>query len=219
MPSRHCANASAQRQFDDDHALGGLWHGASWNFVLWGGLNGLGLIVYKGWRASARGAVTRWWHHAVGVFLTFHFITMTRIWFRSGGHVCRILDTPHDIWTEWFTANVIEQLLFEFWSSPFGAIVSGYGPVLGLMAAGMAIHCLTGASSRLPHGIRQCAVVGAVGHHLPGHWFGIRRNVSGVQPFIYFSSELLRDLDLLIALGFLIGARSSKHRHGQHTPG
>ena len=30
--------------------LGGLWHGASWNFVLWGGLNGLGLIAYKGWR-------------------------------------------------------------------------------------------------------------------------------------------------------------------------
>ena len=25
--------------------LGGLWHGASWNFMLWGGLNGLGLVV------------------------------------------------------------------------------------------------------------------------------------------------------------------------------
>ena len=40
---------------------------------------------------------------------------------------------------------------------------------------------------------------------------------SGVQPFIYFP-ELLRDLDLLIGTaGFLIGARSGKHRHGQHT--
>ena len=29
--------------------LGGLWHGASWNFVIWGGLNGLGMIVYKVW--------------------------------------------------------------------------------------------------------------------------------------------------------------------------
>jgi alginate O-acetyltransferase complex protein AlgI len=27
--------------------LGGLWHGASWNFVLWGGLHGLGLAVQK----------------------------------------------------------------------------------------------------------------------------------------------------------------------------
>ena len=30
--------------------LGGLWHGASWNFIIWGGLNGLGLIVYQLWK-------------------------------------------------------------------------------------------------------------------------------------------------------------------------
>ena len=30
--------------------LGGLWHGASWNFMIWGGLNGVGMIVYKFWR-------------------------------------------------------------------------------------------------------------------------------------------------------------------------
>lgn len=29
--------------------LGGLWHGASWNFVIWGALNGIGMIVYKIW--------------------------------------------------------------------------------------------------------------------------------------------------------------------------
>jgi D-alanyl-lipoteichoic acid acyltransferase DltB (MBOAT superfamily) len=27
--------------------IGGLWHGASWNFVLWGGLNGIGIVLYK----------------------------------------------------------------------------------------------------------------------------------------------------------------------------
>lgn len=27
--------------------LGGLWHGASWNFVIWGALNGAGMIIYK----------------------------------------------------------------------------------------------------------------------------------------------------------------------------
>jgi D-alanyl-lipoteichoic acid acyltransferase DltB (MBOAT superfamily) len=31
--------------------LGGLWHGASWNFVLWGGLHGLYLIVNHAWHA------------------------------------------------------------------------------------------------------------------------------------------------------------------------
>jgi D-alanyl-lipoteichoic acid acyltransferase DltB (MBOAT superfamily) len=30
--------------------IGGLWHGASWKFVIWGGLNGLGILVYKYWR-------------------------------------------------------------------------------------------------------------------------------------------------------------------------
>ncbi|MCM1107803.1 MAG: hypothetical protein NC388_01975 [Clostridium sp.] len=30
--------------------LGGLWHGASCNFMIWGGLNGLGMVVFKFWR-------------------------------------------------------------------------------------------------------------------------------------------------------------------------
>ena len=30
--------------------LGGLWHGASWNFIIWGGLNGLGTIGYQFWK-------------------------------------------------------------------------------------------------------------------------------------------------------------------------
>ena len=30
--------------------LGGLWHGASWNFMIWGGLNGIGILAYKIWR-------------------------------------------------------------------------------------------------------------------------------------------------------------------------
>jgi D-alanyl-lipoteichoic acid acyltransferase DltB (MBOAT superfamily) len=33
--------------------LGGLWHGASWNFVIWGGLNGIGILVYKSWKGMS----------------------------------------------------------------------------------------------------------------------------------------------------------------------
>ena len=32
--------------------LGGLWHGASWNFVVWGGLHGLYLVIAHGWQIS-----------------------------------------------------------------------------------------------------------------------------------------------------------------------
>jgi len=30
--------------------LGGIWHGASWNFMIWGGLNGIGMVVFKFWK-------------------------------------------------------------------------------------------------------------------------------------------------------------------------
>ena len=33
----------------DTMLLGGLWHGASWNFMIWGGLNGLGMVVQHIW--------------------------------------------------------------------------------------------------------------------------------------------------------------------------
>ena len=38
--------------------LGGLWHGASWNFVIWGGLHGLYLAVHK-WMLGDRKVVMR----------------------------------------------------------------------------------------------------------------------------------------------------------------
>ena len=38
----------------DTMLLGGLWHGASFNFITWGGLNGLGILVYKWWRRQGR---------------------------------------------------------------------------------------------------------------------------------------------------------------------
>ena len=34
--------------------LGGLWHGASWTFVLWGGLHGVFLIINHAWRTLRR---------------------------------------------------------------------------------------------------------------------------------------------------------------------
>ena len=36
--------------------LGGLWHGAGWTFVLWGGIHGVMLIAIHAWRAAAKSA-------------------------------------------------------------------------------------------------------------------------------------------------------------------
>lgn len=35
----------------DTMLLGGLWHGASWNFMIWGGLNGVGMLIYRFWNS------------------------------------------------------------------------------------------------------------------------------------------------------------------------
>ncbi len=64
--------------------LGGLWHGATLNFIIWGGLNGLGLVISKFWRRISpyeklKSLPVHWWK----VLNTFAFITMTRIFFRA----------------------------------------------------------------------------------------------------------------------------------------
>jgi hypothetical protein len=42
-----------QRNLMTTMVLGGLWHGASWNFVIWGALHGAFLAINHGWRAAA----------------------------------------------------------------------------------------------------------------------------------------------------------------------
>ena len=62
--------------------LGGLWHGASWNFVIWGALHGFVLAAERLWR-DYRPAGWRRMPQALGILLTFHFVTLTWIFFRS----------------------------------------------------------------------------------------------------------------------------------------
>ena len=63
--------------------LGGLWHGPSWNFVIWGALHGAGLVVVRVWQnvrgPSRPGALRRY----LGILATFHFVTFAWIFFRA----------------------------------------------------------------------------------------------------------------------------------------
>ena len=68
--------------------LGGLWHGASWNFIIWGGINGFGMIINKIWREMG-------WH--------IRFLAMTVLTF---GLV--MLD---------YMFNLPVWHLFSFWSA------------------------------------------------------------------------------------------------------
>jgi alginate O-acetyltransferase complex protein AlgI len=65
--------------------LGGLWHGASWNFVLWGTLHGVGLAVthaWQSWRGRPRRAPA-WWARALAGFCTAQFVCFAWIFFRA----------------------------------------------------------------------------------------------------------------------------------------
>ena len=91
--------------------LGGLWHGASWNFVFWGFLHGLGLAVTRWYQRSKAARLARkgpslapesayrvaaggppppkvsteptFGARAFGVFLTFHYVCLAWIFFRA----------------------------------------------------------------------------------------------------------------------------------------
>ena len=61
-------------------ALGGLWHGAAWTFVLWGIVHGLGLAVCAVWRRIGRDVPT-----PLAWLATFLFVVFAWVLFRSAG--------------------------------------------------------------------------------------------------------------------------------------
>jgi D-alanyl-lipoteichoic acid acyltransferase DltB (MBOAT superfamily) len=66
--------------------LGGLWHGASWSFLLWGGLHGSFLIAHRAWTALPGTAWLRerggWLWRLVATALTFHCVCLAWCFFR-----------------------------------------------------------------------------------------------------------------------------------------
>jgi alginate O-acetyltransferase complex protein AlgI len=58
--------------------LGGLWHGASWMFVLWGACHGAALVLHRAWSGFGLRMP-----RAMAWLLTFNFINLTWIFFRA----------------------------------------------------------------------------------------------------------------------------------------
>jgi len=107
--------------------IGGLWHGASWMFIIWGGLNGLGLVVFKRWKkispfANMDNVAVRIW----GVCATYLFISFTRIFFRSPD-----LDTAK---------AVINQMVYNPALYLFFDIVVAYKWVFLVIVIGFIFH-------------------------------------------------------------------------------
>jgi D-alanyl-lipoteichoic acid acyltransferase DltB (MBOAT superfamily) len=107
--------------------LGGLWHGASWQFMVWGGLNGVGLVVYKLWRrVSPYEKSTHWGVRFWKIFNTFLFITFTRIWFRGES-----MEKAN---------QMIRQIFGEFQWAVVPQVLWSYRLVFAVMALGYVMH-------------------------------------------------------------------------------
>ncbi len=153
--------------------FGGLWHGSSWNFVIWGGLNGLSIVTYKLWRKISpwepyNNIAMRVWKIA----LTLAFISFTRIFFRAANM---------DIAT-----NMMHQIGNQFHASIIPQAIEAYWFYYLIMVLGYIIHWL---SSDVKNWYRQLFI--------DLHWslkaivcvFAIYlsyQSLQGAQPFIYF---------------------------------
>ncbi len=106
--------------------VGGLWHGASENFVIWGTMNGIALIFYNYWKKispyeNSTALIVRFWR----IFITFQFITFTRIWFRLEDSSEPLAMINH-IWNHLDLKWDIVKLVFQTYSSVFWIITLGY---------------------------------------------------------------------------------------------
>ncbi|MGZ3920416.1 MAG: MBOAT family O-acyltransferase, partial [Bacteroidia bacterium] len=154
--------------------LGGLWHGSSTLFIIWGGLNGLGLIIHKFWKKISpfKGNENLFIKFML-MLVTLTFISFTRIFFRS---------------PDMQTVNMLFYRINNF----FGAgqlleVVWGYKFVFGLMLAGYLIHWIPERFKQKYRGWfahQNYIVMGAIAVIII---FLSYQLMSGeMQPFIYF---------------------------------
>jgi len=111
--------------------IGGLWHGASENFVMWGAMNGAALIIYNHWRKlspyeNSNSLFVRFWR----ILFTFNFITFTRIWFR--------------LEEDGLPARMLNQIWYNFDLNPetFSILMTGFDTALYVMILGYILHWL-----------------------------------------------------------------------------
>lgn len=157
--------------------LGGLWHGASLNFVAWGGMHGLALALHKWVREHVfhhekhyHSTGLRW---LLSVLLTFHFVAFCWIFFRN-----------HTFEASWM---MITQIVTNFHPELFEQVVTGYWIVFAMMLFGYVTHFVPDALQNrcvrvlVRGGVVLCALLISAVIYLV-----IQVKSSEIQPFIYF---------------------------------
>ena len=155
--------------------LGGLWHGSSWNFVTWGTLNGVGLVVYKNWKKISPWAdQSRWYNRAIGLVITLVFITFTRAWFRAptwDGAIQILAKIPNDFG----------------WSTVCG-VLAGNWKYFTVLVLGYCIHWIPSAyKTRLRQAVSSAPAWALFALVLTSTMVIYQILSAEVQPFIYFA--------------------------------
>ncbi len=156
--------------------LGGLWHGASWNFVFWGGFHGVALALHKAYLrylGRPKDYVSHGWRRVAGIVLTFHLVCFGWIFFRN--------QTFEASWV------MINQILTNFQPQLLEQLIQGYQPVFVLIFIGYLLHFMPEyfkqACQRTVCRLfffEQVLLITAV------IYLVIQVKSSDIQPFIYF---------------------------------
>ncbi len=151
--------------------LGGLWHGASWNFVFWGTLHGVGLMIDKVW-LSLKISRNRYVQF-ISLIVTFHFICFCWIFFRAPNFT--------------FAGQMLSQIFYNFNAALLLEWIKGYYLIGILIAFGYVIHWMpVKVENKIEHLMTylpipaQSIVAAAV------IWLVFQAKTSDIQPFIYF---------------------------------
>lgn len=158
--------------------LGGLWHGASLKFVLWGGIHGLSLAAHKLWcryfpSSASPSHQLPWWRRSLGRIITFHLVCLSWILFRADS-----MQVAKDI---------LHQIGTSFHPEVIGQFVQGYRFVLLLITVGYLMHFVsqrrikswTILIERAPFLVKLFLFALVV-------FVVIQMKSSEIQPFIYF---------------------------------
>lgn len=67
--------------------IGGLWHGAAWTFIVWGGIHGIALIVHKRFleykKSNNKLSSNKLYANVLSSLSTFVFVTVVWVFFRA----------------------------------------------------------------------------------------------------------------------------------------
>ena len=154
--------------------LGGLWHGASLKFVIWGGLHGIGLVINRIWDSIFKGHLKkRWIGRVISIFITFQFVSFCWIFFRASD-----LES---------VKIMLKQIFENFTPGSYMTVLPAYSTALILMTVAYIIHFLPETTKESYRGlfiksplIAQLAIVMIVAILL------FQMRTTEIMPFIYF---------------------------------